>query len=183
MFILYAIPIGLAVGFLLGGRLEGLASVGFRWVGLAIGGLAIQLTIFGPLAELVGNLGPALYVASTGAVLVAVLANLRISGMALVAVGATSNLVAILANGGRMPADPGALATAGLAPSAGFSNSVVTGEPALRPLTDVLALPAGVPFANVFSVGDVLVGIGIAVAITASLRAQPAMVRPDNSYD
>jgi hypothetical protein len=182
MFILYAIPIGLAAGILLGGRLEGLALVGFRWGGLAIAGLAVQLAIFGPLADRVGDLGPPLYVASTLAVLGAVIRNIRITGMALVAVGAACNLVAILANGGRMPADPGALAAAGLARDGGFSNSVASADPALRPLTDVFALPAGVPLANVFSVGDVLIGLGIAVVIAILMRGQPTPLRPDNSY-
>lgn len=183
MFILYAIPFGLVAGILLRGRIEGLASVPFRWGGLAIAGLAVQLAIFGPLSDRIGSLGQLLYVASTAAVLAAVLRNIRIAGMALVAAGAACNLVAILANGGRMPADPGALATAGLAPDGGFSNSVVAADPALRPLTDVFALPAGVPLANVFSVGDVLIGVGIAVVIAALMRGQQAPLRPDNSYD
>jgi hypothetical protein len=72
-----------------------------------------------------------------------------------------------------MPADPRAMAMAGLEPAAGPSNSIVLAEPALRPLTDVFALPAWVPLANVFSIGDVLIGLGVAVAIAAAMRATP----------
>jgi hypothetical protein len=40
----------------------------------------------------------------------------------------------------------------------------------LAPLTDVYAVPAGIPLANVFSVGDVLIGIGIVAVIALGMR-------------
>ncbi len=171
MFVIYAVPLGLLAGRLLGGRLAGLATMRFRWAWLAIGGLAAQVILFGGAVDrLIGAAGPALYVASTVVVLIAVLANLRLPGLPLVALGAASNLAAILANGGSMPADPGAYALAGLERGGGFSNSVVTETPALPPLTDIYALPDAFPFANVFSIGDVLIAVGIAVAIAAGMR-------------
>jgi hypothetical protein len=106
-------------------------------------------------------------------VLAVVVRNIRLTGLPIVAVGAASNLAAIVANGGYMPADAAAMALAGLEPTEGPSNSIVLSEPALRPLTDVLALPAWVPLANVFSIGDVLIGVGVAVAIAAAMRAEP----------
>lgn len=182
MFILYAILVGLVAGFLFGGRLEGLASLGFRWAPLAIVALLVQIAIFGPLGDLVGGAGSLIYVASTVAVLVAVIRNIRIPGLAPVVVGAIMNLAAIAANGGIMPADAGALAVAGLEPRGGFSNSAVLAAPALRPLTDILALPSALPFANVFSVGDVLIGLGIAITIAVGMRRK-AVVRVGTSYD
>ena len=173
MFIIYAVPLGLLAGRLLGGRLDGLALLRFRWPWLALAGLVAQVVLFsGAVDGLVGSAGPVLYVASTVLVLVAVIANLRIPGLPLVALGALSNLAAILANGGYMPGDPGAYALAGLERDGGFSNSVVTDTPALRPLTDIYALPDAVPFANVFSIGDVLIAVGVAVAIAAGMRRE-----------
>jgi hypothetical protein len=170
MFILYAIPIGLLLGFATGGRLAGLSTLRIRWAWLAVAGLALQIALFSePLGSAVGDAGPALYVASNVAVLAAVVRNIAIPGLALVAVGAVSNLVAILANGGAMPADPAALAAAGIG-TAGQTNSVVTGDPALRPLTDIFAMPAWLPFANVFSLGDVLIGAGVAATIALAMR-------------
>jgi hypothetical protein len=175
MFVLYAVPFALLVGRLVGGRLDGLAHLRFRWAPIAILGLAAQLVLFsGPVGAAVGPAAPGLYVASTAAVLAAVLRNVRVPGLAIVAVGAISNLAAILANGGYMPADPGALALAGLEPDDAYSNSTVVSSPALRPLTDVYAMPDAVPFANVFSIGDVLIGIGVFVAIVVAMRGQPA---------
>jgi len=173
MFILYAIPIGIVAGYLLGGRLDRLGQVRFRWAPLALLGLAVQVALFSdPLAEAVSATGPAIYVASTAVVLAAVLRNLAIPGVAIIAIGAASNLVAIVANGGYMPADPGALAVAGgIGP--GYSNSSVVSDPALAFLTDVFATPAWIPFANVFSIGDVLIGIGVAATIAVAMRSRP----------
>ena len=174
MFILYAIPIGIVAGYLLGGRLERLGRIRFRWAALALLGLAVQIVLFSdPLAETVGANGPPIYVASTALVLVAVLRNLDIPGIAVVALGACSNLAAIVANGGYMPADPAALEAIG-GPAPGYSNGSVVGDPALGPLTDIFALPAWVPFANVFSVGDLLIGMGVAITIVLGMRPDRA---------
>ena len=170
MFILYAIPIGLLAGLAMGGRIGALAELHLRWPWLAVAGLVVQVVLFSePLGSAVGAAGPALYVASNLAVLVAVIRNLAIPGIALVMVGALCNLVAILANGGAMPADPAALAAAGI-DTAGQTNSVVTGEPALRPLTDIFAMPPWLPFTNVFSIGDLLIGAGVAATIALAMR-------------
>jgi len=173
MFILYAVPIGLLIGFLLGGRLDRLADLRFHWAWLAIVGLIVQVLLFSPLFEdVIGDLGPPIYVLSTAAVLVAVLRNWRLPGLAIVAIGAASNLLAIVANGGVMPASPEAIASLGWDPEAGFSNSVVMADPALWPLTDIFALPSWLPAANVFSIGDVLIGVGVAVVIALGMRGQ-----------
>ena len=176
MFILYAIPVGVVLGVLLGGRLERLGELRFRWAWLAVAGLVAQIVLFAaPVADAVGDLGPAIYVASTAAVLVAVLRNWSITGMPIVALGAASNLLAIVANGGVMPASPEAISAIDPLGSEGFSNSVVMADPALRPLTDVFALPSWLPFTNVFSIGDVLIGIGLVVVIAAGMRRGPAV--------
>ncbi|MFZ5853944.1 MAG: DUF5317 domain-containing protein [Chloroflexota bacterium] len=181
MFMLYALVIGLVVGRLLGGRLDRIAALRFRWVPLALAGLAVQVALFSsPLTERVGALGPPLYVASTIAVLVVVGRNITIPGLALVALGALSNLAAIVANGGFMPASPSALEALGRTAETGFSNSVVLTDPVLAPLTDVFAMPAFLPFANVFSVGDVLIGLGVGLALVSAMRRP---VPPDNSPD
>jgi hypothetical protein len=185
VFILYAIILGIVLGYIAGGRLEGLAGMRFRWAPVAVAGLVVQLLVFGPLEHVVGAAGPPLYLGSTVAVLAAVARNIGIPGMAAVVVGATSNLAAILANGGVMPTDPAAAALAGLRTGTGFSNSAVVAEPALRPLTDIFAIPAGFPLANVFSIGDVLIAIGIVIAIVVGMRrGRPErLVQADNSYD
>ena len=46
-------------------------------------------------------------------------------------------------------------------------------HPALQPLTDIFALPHPIPFANVFSVGDVLIGVGVVIVIVVAMRRGP----------
>ena len=72
-----------------------------------------------------------------------------------------------------MPADANAMELAGLPPG-DHANSVVLADPALRPLTDIFALPAWLPMANVFSIGDVLIAVGIVWTIAATMRRPPA---------
>ncbi len=108
--------------------------------------------------------------ASSAAILLVVVANVRVPGVAVIGAGLACNLVAIVANGGAMPASASALASLGWTEASGYSNSVVVADPALAPLTDIFALPAWLPFANVFSVGDVLIAVGVAATIALAMR-------------
>ena len=174
MFVLYAIPVGIGLGLLLGGRLGRLGELQFQWGWLAIAGLAVQVVLFSGFVSggLGRGVGEAIYVGSTGAVLVAVWRNLAVPGLPLVALGAISNLAAIVANEGVMPTTHAALAAAGLGAEEGFSNSAVVSDPALAPLTDIFAMPPWLPFANVFSIGDVLIGLGIVLVIALGMHGR-----------
>lgn len=179
MFVLYAVLAGLLVGRLAGGRLANLGALRIRWAPAAVIALAIQLVLFSePGAALAGPAAPVVYVASSLLVFVVVLANLALPGLPLVALGAASNLLAIVANGGYMPADPAAVAALGSHEPGGYSNSIVLEDPALWPLTDIFALPAWLPLANVFSIGDLAIGIGIAVAIAVGMRPRGIVEPP-----
>lgn len=168
---LYAIPIALVIGLLLGGRLAGLAELRFRWGWLILAGLAAQVILFSEaVTTRIGEAGVPFYVASTAIVLAALAANWRITGVPLIVAGAACNLAAIVANGGYMPASPAALAAIGRTLGNEYSNSTVVPEPALAPLTDVFAMPTWLPWHNVFSVGDVLISLGVAVVIVAAMR-------------
>ena len=92
-----------------------------------------------------------------------ILANSRIPGLWLVGAGAALNGVVIALNGGTLPAREGALRAAGIHVSPGqFVNSGLLSHPRLAFLGDVFAVPAPLPLANVFSVGDVLIVLGTA---------------------
>ncbi len=178
MLLLYAIVAGLLAGAVAGGRIAALADLHIRWLGVAVAGLAFQLVLFHPVvAERVGDLGPVLYVGSTVAVFAALLRNLALPGLPIVALGAALNLLVILANGGVMPSDPAAWqALTGVAavPTDDFTNSTLMGPGTALPwLGDVFVLPRPIPLANVFSIGDVLIAVGIAWCVARSMR------RPD----
>lgn len=179
MLLLYAVAAGLLAGALAGGRLAALTNLHIRWLGVAIAGLVFQVALFSPMvAERVGDLGPPLYVASTLAVFVVLLRNLHLPGLPVVAVGAVLNLLVIIANGGYMPSDPAAWrALSGVAalPTETYTNSVLMGPGTALPwLADLFVLPRPIPLANVFSVGDVLIAVGIAWCIARSMRQRDA---------
>jgi len=64
-----------------------------------------------------------------------------------------------------------------------YSNSAVVARPALEPLTDVFALPAWIPFANIFSIGDLVIGLGVVVIIVASMRGAAPERQPHRTHD
>jgi hypothetical protein len=174
MFLLYAILLAVALGLVLGGRPNGLATLEFRWAPLVLVGFVAQVILFSePVSDRVGAAGPPLYVASTALVLAAVLRNVRLPGLPIVAAGSVSNLTAIVANGGYMPASLAAKQAIGHGAPTTYSNSAIVDSPNLAPLTDVFALPAWLPFTNVFSIGDALIATGVIVAIVVAMRRRP----------
>lgn len=179
MLLLYAIAAGVLAGVVAGGRISALADLHIRWLGIALGGLAFQVALFSePVAERVGSAGPILYVISTLVVFAVLLRNLDLPGLPVVAIGATLNLLAIVANGGYMPSDPAAWqALTGIAavPTDDFSNSMLMGPGTALPwLADIFVLPRPIPFANVFSLGDVVIAVGIAWCVVSSMRQPDA---------
>ena len=122
------------------------------------------------------HLAEAIHIASYGAAAWFAWANRRLPGIPLMAFGGALNLAAIAANGGVMPASPSAWRRAGFDPPDpdGFSNSTVVDDARLGVLGDVFAVPEGWPFANVFSVGDVVIVAGIAWLAHAWCRRDPS---------
>lgn len=165
--------IGVVVALPFGGRLRALARMRLRWLGLAYVALAIQIAAY-PGSSLPWHtpdgVASGLWIASD-VVLVAVVArNIRLPGVALVAAGLLSNLLAVIANGGHMPALPRALAAAGLHYTTSM-NSEAMAHPALAWLVDRWAAPHWIPLANIFSVGDVAIAVGgfvLALAVTGA---------------
>ena len=77
-----------------------------------------------------------------------------------------------------MPADPDALAAAGVHQEAGdFANSTAVAHPHLAFLGDVFAVPASWPVSNVFSVGDVVLVVAALLALHCLCGSRLALVR------
>lgn len=151
---------------LCGGNLGRLADLRLRggWVlgaGLGLQIVAIEVIPGGPRPIVV-----AMHVVSYALVAACVVMNVRVAGLPVIAIGGAANALAIAANGGVMPARPGALRFAGLDAVPGhFANSGAVEHPALWWLGDVFAVPASWPLANVFSVGDLLLVAGSLVLL------------------
>jgi hypothetical protein len=140
------------------------------WVALALQVVLVQV-------ELPGALAPVVHVATYVVALWFLWTNRRAPGVLLVGSGAALNGTTIALNGGVLPARPAAVDAAGLDSDVAFSNSTVVPDAVLPWLGDVFAWPAPLPLANTFSVGDVLIVLGVVAAAwtgTASLRRSRA---------
>jgi hypothetical protein len=180
MIFLVAVIVGVLVGLLLGGKLSNLPSLRLRWLWLVLLGLLLQVLIFPLFSEhpILPFATVPLHYLSYSLVLLFLVANLRVLPLLALGAGALLNLCAIAANGGRMPASATALAAAGyvdvaekLTSGGTHGNVLLMSETTrLNGLGDWLYLPSWVPFSTAFSVGDVLILIGIAWLIMRGMR-------------
>lgn len=174
MILLLALTLSLAIALVRGGKLGRLASVPLRFGWIAIVAFALQIgDIYWPSTGSAGLLSPRvlLLMGSYGLLLAFVGLNHHIPGLMLVGVGLVLNLSVMLANGGYMPIDVEALGRAGLEHLALGTEPgarLVATKDIILPrdqtrlwiLSDILVIPASLPFSSVFSLGDVLLALG-----------------------
>lgn len=179
MIFLVVIVAAIAVAGLRGGKLSNVALLRIRWSGLILASFLVQLLIFQPFWQARADtraLTETAYLGSMSCLLLVLLANLRLPGLWIIALGFFCNLVAIMLNGGHMPASPDAIALSGLptlAPGEISNNSIGARlDTRVYMLTDIFAIPHQLPFHNVFSIGDVLIAVG------AFYLIQKAMIKP-----
>jgi hypothetical protein len=161
-----------------GGRLSRVGDLRLRWIWVAVCAFLVQVVIVtvAPGGDTV--LQRIVHVATYVAVAAVVLRNLDVRFVWVVGVGGLLNLVAIVANGGVMPASRSALETAGLEVRDGaFANSDYVEDARVGWLGDVFAVPEGWPGANVFSVGDVLILLGALLVIHAAAGSRLVAAR------
>ncbi|GLY14018.1 hypothetical protein Kisp01_10340 [Kineosporia sp. NBRC 101677] len=148
-----------------GGKLSRLAEVeiaGRHWLLL---GLLLQVVAIGLGSRVPREVAAGLHISSYLVLGAVIWANRALPGVPLIGLGGLGNGLTIAVNGGTLPASAEAMAVAGLRTEGdGFSNSAPLAEPRLWFLGDVFAIPAPIPLANVFSVGDVLILAGVALA-------------------
>jgi hypothetical protein len=167
--VLVCVALALAVSALTGARPAGLLSIRWRHRWLLPVALVAQ-TVVVEVAGLPAPLAAAVHVATYLLAAAFLVLNRHVRGLWLLGLGAGANAVTIALNGGTLPADAHALAVAGIHEDTAFANSGVVAHPVLPWLGDVFAVPHGVPFANVFSVGDVLIVAGAAWLVRSATR-------------
>jgi hypothetical protein len=173
MVLLFAVLLGMLAGLALGGSLSKLADLQLR--GMPLFGVAIALQVLaypsGVLPWSVSDtLATALWLGTYGLLIAIVVLNRNVTGFVIAGAGMASNLLAILANGGHMPALPSALRGAGVPFDGVVNNSVADAHPHLPWLVDRWAAPPFVPGANVYSIGDVLLMVGGIVIVAAAME-------------
>lgn len=183
MFLLWAVILGVLIGFLRKGSLKNLAQLKLYGAWLILAALVIQLLIFplGPREPLVRFGTEYLHILSYLLLLAFVFLNRRYWQIILMGLGMLSNFLVILLNGGYMPATEAALRGAGLNRVADrvvagntSGNIILMSESTkLNFLGDIMYIPSGIPFANTFSIGDLLLGLGIILFLQEKM-ARPA---------
>jgi hypothetical protein len=176
-----AMVAGLMVGWLRGGTFAALGGFTPRipWViPLAFAGQYLMVRATGD--DVVWWVLP-LHMSAYALLLAGIVANRDVPGAPLLTVGLALNALAIGANGGLMPLAPEhfALNHAGVQIELGqhvpATKSVLLPREETRflPLTDVLALPEGLPRRGMFSLGDVAIVLGVGWAIQGLMHRSP----------
>lgn len=170
---------------LLGGRLSRLGDVRFRSGWLVAVAILAQAVVIGADTEVIpATVSAAVHLLSYAVLIVFIWRNRRLRGLAVIVLGGALNLIAIGANGGVMPASARAVERAGIDHGNGeFSNSAPVENPRFAALGDIFAIPEGVPGANVFSVGDVILVIGAAVFLHSACGSRLARCAHDDSAE
>ena len=177
--IVIGLVVGLVGGLLAGGRIGRLIDVRLRWVGLIFLALALRIGTQVAIAngiEIADALRLPLYAAAFGLLIAGLWPNRNHPGLLAVAVGAASNGLAIILNGGWMPVWGPSLAAAGIGPeelNAAFHRLLPTEfglDFFLRggPLADIIPLPIPI-LTNVASIGDVFIGAGLGWFVFSTL--------------
>jgi MFS family permease len=171
--------LGLLAGLLVGGRLDNLLSIRFRFLQATFLGFFLRIGL-----EYAINHGNApidalrvpLYAMAFGLLLAGLWANRDQPGLNLAFVGILLNAVPILVNGGHMPVWEPAFRAAGLTPGGtefGALHVMLSGTASsdfllkAGPLGDIVPIP--LPFyQNVASIGDIFLMVGLAFFLFAS---------------
>lgn len=178
-----AVVVGLALGFLTGGRLDHLAERRFRLPGVLVAGLVVQGVSgwFGdaPIVPLV-LLSYVLFVAFCAA-------NLAVIGMPIVLLGLSLNFLTIAVNGG-MPVQRSAVVAAGIAEWHEVDRLELHDKRHLeRPDDDLMVISDIIPVPvlhEVLSFGDLVMSVGVADVLFRLLKPRSgARFKTDDDDD
>ena len=167
----------------------GLSRLRVDWWPLGLASLTVQLVIHNPPFDQQAFAlvwGPLLWVICLGAMLAVLLRNALRPGLArvgwqLAALGVGLNLLVVVANGGYMPQSASARLAARGATLPSDANvtelrnvTPIGPDTRLAWLGDVIAQPGWLPRANVVSLGDLVLSLGVAgLALSMIGRRHP----------
>jgi len=164
---------------LTGGRLRRLAEIKLRCLWSAPLALALQVLIVTIAPDGHRSIHIAIHLGTYALAGMFLWTNRHVAGIPVITAGALLNTLAIVANGGVMPAWATAQRLAGMIIRKGrFENSTHLAHPHLLWLGDVIPVPGPLP--NVLSIGDCVIFAGMLVLLhrTCSSRALWLRRRP-----
>ena len=168
------------VAIIINKGLKGIEHKKTRHLYLIVLGFVIQSIIFSRIFSnsKLNSLTPYIYLFSLFILLLFMILNLNYNGIKITVIGLLSNLIVIAANGGYMPQDLlkielvwGQEKVELLKQSGHFNNGIVMSQNTrLNFLGDIIAIPKLKFLMGVYSIGDVLITIGITIFIFEFLR-------------
>ncbi|HEX2040553.1 MAG TPA: DUF5317 family protein [Acidimicrobiales bacterium] len=179
LFTAVAVALGIAIGLLMGGRIQHIGERAFQAVPLLVVGVGLQL-----VSGLLTDVSVALVLLSYVPLLAFAVLNLRIVGMGVVLVGLAMNSLVIAVNGG-MPVRRSAVVAAGIAGYDDLPEIRLKGkrhfedeDDRLMFLADIVPVP---PLREVLSFGDIVMSVGVADVLVHLLRPARRAGRPSPS--
>lgn len=184
MILLAVIVVAILFSLVKGGRLGNLAKLQIvhEWLPLSLFLVQAGIVLF-PIRENreVWSVQAPVIVSSYAGLLAFLYFNRSLPGVKLILLGGVLNLVVILANGGFMPVSQEALRIAGhenLIVARGNRQFVLgskdivleSSKTRLAPLSDIMVIPEDLPLSGSFSVGDVLIAIGVSIFLIKALK-------------
>jgi len=163
---LFAIVLGVVFGLVTGGRIGNLAGLRFRWPWLIIAAVVVrESVVLTPLGRVDG--ARYAYVLALAAIVAWTIWQFdRVRGIWLITAGAALNLLVIVVNGARMPVAP-EFAVALLRRGNVGQYTVMGSGTQLNLLADWISL---FPSPEVYSPGDVLIALGLAIVVFLAVR-------------
>lgn len=179
--------LSIIIGLLRRGSLKKLGEIPIKKLEIIFLSFVIRyfpLFLKGPLKGYVADYILAISFISYGLLLYSLLSNWHLKPLRIVTLGVLLNFLAIIANGGKMPVSLWAVDVAGLGDFKQdlFSplypyHTAMTPETRFKIFGDIFPLPKPYPNPKVFSLGDVLMGIGVFSLI------QEAMLKKKSASD
>lgn len=170
-----AIVLSLLIGYLRGGRISQLAMIRFKGVILIFTALVLRyganyMASKGYNPVLKYNL--ILQLVAYSILLIAIYLNLNLSGFRFIGLGTILNFLVIVANGGQMPVWSKVLTQNMidyLMAGKSTTHALLTGSTKLSFLGDIIYIPPPYPLAQLVSVGDIFISIGVFLLIQNKL--------------
>jgi hypothetical protein len=190
---LYVAIVSVLVGLARGRSLRNLLDHRFHALGWFFGALTLQLFLGTEYAETltgVRMIAPLLNLGSMVILLWALWSNGVLAGARVAFAGVALNLAVIFANGGKMPVSADAATAVGmpasriafLAAGRSLTHRLLRPDTKLAWLGDVLYLPKPVVQSPLFSLGDIVLAIGLFLLIQGAM-ATSQVEKPSGHVD
>jgi len=186
--LILVVIVAVAIALMRGGRIGNLSNLPLRKIGWFILAFLMQilLRLLSGRGVLIVKYGPLIHIISYVFIIIGLWYNWKIREIKIIDVGILLNLIVIVANGGRMPVliNTPNLKSISLSELAALANgrnpihSLYNKSTRLGFLSDIFSLPAFFPYPVIFSIGDLILSVGVFILIQRIMLAPKVRYLP-----